>query len=59
MSFHQKRIKLLLTEKEADFLDTILLNKHMEYDGSELDDKWKRKLVENISTKLMKGIRKK
>jgi non-homologous end joining protein Ku len=59
MSFHQKRIKLLLTEKEADFLDDILMNKHMEYDGSELDDKWKRKLVENIATKLTKGIVKK
>lgn len=56
MSFHQKRIKLLLTQKEADFLDLILMDKHMTYDGSEADDKWKRKLVENIATKLSKGM---
>ena len=39
MSFHQKRIKLLLTEKEVDLLSNIFMNKQLEYqDDNEMEN---------------------
>ena len=50
MSFHQKRIKLLLTEKEADLISIIFMNKQMEYQEDGLKEE--EKMITRIMVKL-------
>lgn len=50
MSFHQKRIKLLLTEKESDLISYVLTNKQMDY--QEDGDTENLKLASRIQLKI-------
>ena len=50
MSFHQKRIKLLLTEKEAQMIYFIFMNKQMEYQEDGLKEE--EKMITRIMVKL-------